>query len=62
MLIELALQNGTEYRVAFKNFFVISRYNPSTNYTMAVCDLAQELRQAMSNQPDGKPQPQNSAN
>lgn len=54
MLIELALQGGTDYRVAFKNFFVISRYNPRTNYTMAVCDLAGELRHAMNEQPADK--------
>ncbi len=57
MLIQLALQNDTEYRVAFKNFFVISRYNPSTNYTMAVCELAQALRQPTEDQPASKPQP-----
>jgi len=41
------LENGDDYRVGFKNFYVISRYNPRTNYAMAVCDLAQELRAAV---------------
>lgn len=62
MLIGLALQNGTEYRVAFKNFFVISRYNPSTNYTMAVFDLAEELRRAMTDPVGPKPDPASSTN
>jgi membrane-bound lytic murein transglycosylase B len=47
MLIRAVLENGDDYRVGFKNFYVISRYNPRTNYAMAVCDLAQELRAAV---------------
>jgi membrane-bound lytic murein transglycosylase B len=51
MLIRAVLENGVDYRVGFKNFYVISRYNPSTNYAMAVCDLAQELRFAIATPP-----------
>jgi membrane-bound lytic murein transglycosylase B len=42
--IRAALEDSVHYRVGFKNFYVISRYNPRINYTMAVCDLAHELR------------------
>jgi membrane-bound lytic murein transglycosylase B len=44
VLIQAALEDSVQYRVGFKNFYVISRYNPRVNYAMAVCDLAQELR------------------
>ncbi len=57
MLIRAVLENGLDYRVGFKDFFVISRYNPSTNYAMAVCDLAQELRSAIAQPPPGSPPP-----
>jgi membrane-bound lytic murein transglycosylase B len=57
MLIRAVLENGVDYRLGFKNFFVISRYNPSTNYAMAVCDLAQELRSAVAQAPPDSPSP-----
>jgi len=57
MLIRAVLENGVDYRVGFKNFFVISRYNPRTNYAMAVCDLAQELRSAVAQPPPTNPMP-----
>jgi membrane-bound lytic murein transglycosylase B len=44
VLIEATLENSLQYRVGFKNFYVIGRYNPRVNYAMAVRDLAQELR------------------
>jgi len=44
VLIEAALESSEQYRVGFKNFYVIGRYNPRVNYAMAVRDLAQELR------------------
>jgi membrane-bound lytic murein transglycosylase B len=44
VFIQAELENSLQYRVGFKNFYVISRYNPRINYAMAVCDLAQELR------------------
>ena len=35
---------GTRYWMGFNNFFVITRYNRSVNYALAVYELAQELR------------------
>jgi membrane-bound lytic murein transglycosylase B len=43
-LIELELENGKEYWVAFNNFYVISRYNRSELYAMAAYQLAQEIK------------------
>lgn len=45
VLIRAVLKDGIEYRLGFRNFRVISRYNPRTNYTMAVCDLATTLKE-----------------
>jgi len=45
VLIRAVLNDGAEYRVGFTNFRVISRYNPRTNYTLAVCDLASAVRE-----------------
>jgi len=33
-----------EYRLGYRNFYVLTRYNRSSFYAMAVLDLAQELR------------------
>jgi membrane-bound lytic murein transglycosylase B len=57
MLIRAVLENGVDYRVGFKNFYVVSRYNPRTNYAMAVCDLAQELRSAVAEPTRSSPLP-----
>ena len=44
-LIELATpQQPTEYRLGYHNFYVLTRYNRSSFYAMAVYDLAQALR------------------
>jgi membrane-bound lytic murein transglycosylase B len=43
-LIELESEQGPEYRLAYNNFYVITRYNRSTNYAMAVYDLSQSIR------------------
>ncbi len=38
--------NGTEYWVGFHNFFVITRYNRSTMYALAVYQLGQAISEA----------------
>jgi membrane-bound lytic murein transglycosylase B len=44
-LIELTLNNGAEYWLAYPNFYVITRYNSSPQYALVVYLLAQQLRQ-----------------
>lgn len=44
-LIELTTQKGNEYWIAYPNFFVITRYNSSPQYALAVYLLAQQLKQ-----------------
>ena len=41
--IPAALSSGMSYRVGFRNFYVITRYNRSPMYAMAVNDLAQAI-------------------
>ena len=44
-LIDLATpEQPTEYRLGYRNFYVLTRYNRSSFYAAAVLDLAQELR------------------
>ncbi len=43
-LIELQNRSGTEHWLGYQNFYVISRYNHSALYSMAVFQLATELR------------------
>jgi membrane-bound lytic murein transglycosylase B len=45
VLIPAEQQDGPAYRVGFKNFYVITRYNRSARYAMAVHDLAQAIMQ-----------------
>jgi membrane-bound lytic murein transglycosylase B len=45
VLISAEQHDGPAYRVGFKNFYVITRYNNSARYAMAVCDLAQAIVQ-----------------
>jgi len=44
-VLVFALENndGTEYWVGYKNFYVITRYNRSTMYAMAVLDLGRAI-------------------
>ena len=35
---------ATHHWIGFNNFYVITRYNRSVNYALAVYELAQELR------------------
>jgi membrane-bound lytic murein transglycosylase B len=43
MLISAEQRDGPAYRVGFHNFYVITRYNVSARYAMAVNDLARTL-------------------
>lgn len=45
-LIPLEQLTGTEYWIGLDNFYVISRYNHSALYSMAVHQLSQQLREA----------------
>lgn len=43
-LLPLETESGVQYWFGLKNFYVITRYNRSTNYAMAVYDIAQGIR------------------
>ncbi len=43
LMIAAPLSDGMSYRVGFRNFYVITRYNHSPLYAMAVNDLAQAI-------------------
>lgn len=45
-LLWLRHNHGDEYRVGYPNFYVITRYNQSTHYAMAVHELAQAIKNA----------------
>ena len=42
-LVSLTQEQGKSYFVAYKNFYAITRYNPSTNYAMAVTQLSESI-------------------
>ena len=44
MLLAAPSQDSMAYRVGFQNFYVITRYNSSPLYAMAVYDLAQAIK------------------
>ncbi len=44
-LLRLVTEKGPEYWVAFKNFYVLTRYNHSSLYAMAVYQLSVTLRE-----------------
>jgi membrane-bound lytic murein transglycosylase B len=44
MLVVLQGKNGPEYRVGFTNFYVITRYNRSTMYALAVHELGNAIQ------------------
>jgi membrane-bound lytic murein transglycosylase B len=49
VLIAADESDGTHWRVGFNNFYVITRYNHSPLYAMAVYELAGELKQRVMN-------------
>lgn len=51
VLISAEQKDGPAYRVGFHNFYVISRYNASARYVMAVHDLAQAVAQRVHGAP-----------
>jgi membrane-bound lytic murein transglycosylase B len=51
VLISAEQQDGPAYRVGFKNFYVITRYNRSARYAMAVHDLAEAIGQRANSVP-----------
>ncbi len=49
-LIRLRQKSGNEYWIGLGNFYVITRYNHSNLYAMAVLQLSRKIRQAYDNQ------------
>ncbi|MCK5336384.1 MAG: lytic murein transglycosylase B [Gammaproteobacteria bacterium] len=47
VLVKLNGKKGTEYWVGLHNFYVISRYNHSPKYSMAVFQLSEEIKKRM---------------
>lgn len=47
LLVSAEQQDGPAYRVGFRNFHVITRYNRSARYAMAVHDLAETIAERM---------------
>jgi membrane-bound lytic murein transglycosylase B len=45
VLLSAEQKDGPAYRVGFHNFYVITRYNASARYAMAVYELAQAIAQ-----------------
>jgi membrane-bound lytic murein transglycosylase B len=50
MLLAAPQQDAMTYRVGFQNFYVITRYNSSPLYAMAVYDLAQAIREQVAHE------------
>jgi membrane-bound lytic murein transglycosylase B len=47
----LQTENGPQLMLGLDNFYVITRYNRSTNYAMSVWELATEIRSMMRSRP-----------
>jgi len=55
-LVDLATPDAdTEYWLGYRNFYVITRYNKSSFYAMAVFELARALRERREASPPGSP-------
>jgi membrane-bound lytic murein transglycosylase B len=54
-LVTLDGEQGAEYWIAYQNFYVISRYNRSPLYCMAVMQLAQAIAAAANDKTAGPP-------
>jgi membrane-bound lytic murein transglycosylase B len=62
VLISAEQPDGPAYRVGFRNFYVITRYNRSARYAMAVHDLAEAIAQRVNAaQPAAQPATQPAA-
>lgn len=48
-LVELEQENGKDYWMSFHNFYVITRYNRSPMYAMAVFELSEAIRKGFNN-------------
>jgi membrane-bound lytic murein transglycosylase B len=55
MLIPAALEQGMSWRIGFQNFYVITRYNHSPLYAMAVHELALAIAERYRNAPTPTP-------